>query len=189
MVNSKAKGSQFEREVCVKLSLWLTKGQNKDVLWRTAMSGGRATVGRGKVRQCGDICSVAEEGHVLTNNYFIECKHVRDLQFDMFILHDKGYLARYWMTARTQARKYGLQPLLIAKANRFPIVVLTMPSARLNRFPVANVRGSNIGLFDRLLLERIDEFRAFHEERPVVRTVVRKDLRLQIAAASAAEEA
>src|ERR1700739_4953999 len=124
-MNSKNKGSSFERLICGKLSLWLTKGKNKDTLWRSSMSGGRATVGRGQVRQCGDIAAVAEEGHVLTNNYYIECKFLRDLGFSTFVLNNKGPLAKFWQVAKTEARKYGLHPVIIAKGNHFPIIVLT----------------------------------------------------------------
>jgi hypothetical protein len=154
----KQKGSAFEREVCTKLSLWLTNGKNKDVLWRSAMSGGRATVGRGQVRQCGDICSVSEEGHVLTNSYYIECKHYHDLQFNSFVLHGKGCLAKFWQTAKTEARKYGLHPVLIAKGNHFPAIVITGPGGDFNLNSVAIVRGARIGLFARVLQEDVGAF-------------------------------
>lgn len=38
------KGSGFEREVSKKLSLWYSRGESDSWIWRTAMSGGRATV-------------------------------------------------------------------------------------------------------------------------------------------------
>jgi hypothetical protein len=40
----KQKGSQFERDVCRELSLWVSHGKQEDVYWRSAMSGGRSTV-------------------------------------------------------------------------------------------------------------------------------------------------
>ena len=39
----KAKGSQFERDICRELSLWWTNYERDDIFWRTAASGGRAT--------------------------------------------------------------------------------------------------------------------------------------------------
>lgn len=38
------KGPSYEREVAKQLSLWWTKGDRDDLCWRTANSGGRATV-------------------------------------------------------------------------------------------------------------------------------------------------
>ena len=40
----KEKGSSFERLVCKRMSMWLSKGERDDLFWRSAMSGGRATV-------------------------------------------------------------------------------------------------------------------------------------------------
>lgn len=55
----KGKGSAFERNICRTLSLWWSGGKHDDYLWRSAGSGGRATV-RGKkggrtTGHCGDI--------------------------------------------------------------------------------------------------------------------------------------
>lgn len=123
----KAKGSSFERDVCKQLSLWVTGGKSKDVFWRSAMSGGRATVAarRGvKVRQAGDICAVAPEGHALTERYFIECKHVKDLGLDDFLLKGTGTLAKFWEKACRQAAAHKLAPMLIARQNLMPTIVL-----------------------------------------------------------------
>jgi hypothetical protein len=38
-----SKGKNFEREISKKLSLWLTNGEDKDCIWYTKSSGGRAT--------------------------------------------------------------------------------------------------------------------------------------------------
>lgn len=40
---SKGKGKSFERLVSKKMSLWLTCGEDKDCIWLTKSSGGRAT--------------------------------------------------------------------------------------------------------------------------------------------------
>lgn len=125
----KAKGSAFERWICAALSLWVTNGASKDVFWRSAMSGGRATihVGRGqKNRQAGDICAVAPEGHILTDQYFIECKHLKDLNLTGFVLSDVGPLAKFWKVCVEQATTHGRIPMLIAKQNQQPVMVLTI---------------------------------------------------------------
>lgn len=122
MVNSKQKGGGYEREICVALSKWITNGQKIDCLWRSAMSGGRATVKRGQVRQAGDICAVAPEGHALTDSFYIECKSYKDLSLDCLV-KGKGTLIDFWNTAVTEAVYYKKLPMLIYKQNRAPSVV------------------------------------------------------------------
>lgn len=118
----KGKGSSFEREICVALSKWLTNGVSVDVFWRSAMSGGRATVAKGAVRQAGDITAVATEGHILTDHYYIECKNYKDLNLDCLI-KGKGTLLTFWQTAQKEAAKYNRHPILIFKRNHWPTMV------------------------------------------------------------------
>ena len=116
----KAKGAAYEREICKKLSLWVSQGKREDLYWRSAMSGGRATVGKraGKdIRQTGDIACVDKLGHMLTDVFFIECKRYRRLKFDAFFLEGTGPLAQFWKQARKQARQHLKRPMLIAREN------------------------------------------------------------------------
>ena len=124
----KAKGSRMEREICCRLSLWATHGERKDCFWRSAMSGGRATVTvrRGESnRQAGDICAVSPEGHFLTERYFLECKHVKNLALPGFLLKRNGLLMAFWGKAQQQAQQHGREPMLIACQNLYPAFVLT----------------------------------------------------------------
>lgn len=125
---SKAKGAAFERQICQALSLWITADKKTDCFWRSAMSGGRATVGRKRgrdhSRQAGDICAIAPEGHRLTDKYYIECKFYRDLNFGAF-LFGAGPLAAFWRKTVEEAGHYSRDPLLIARQNRGPIVLLS----------------------------------------------------------------
>jgi len=119
------KGAAFEREVCVKLSEWVTAGEKKDVFWRTAMSGGRATVFKKKgslFRQSGDICSVAPEGNDLTNKFYFELKFYKSLDFAAFFVKGKGVLGAFWQKTQNEARSYGLKPVLIVKQNWMPVL-------------------------------------------------------------------
>lgn len=129
MSNGKQKGGQFERDVCRKLSLWVSGGKQSDLFWRSAMSGGRATVGRHKgqsIRQAGDITAVAPEGHVLTDRFYIECKFYKNLDILSFIFHGKGKLSQFWKdTIREADRHDELEPMLIAKQNNFPTLIIT----------------------------------------------------------------
>jgi hypothetical protein len=124
----KGKGSAFERKVCVLLSLWVTNGKKKDAFWRSSMSGGRATihVKRGdKNRQAGDITAVAPEGHQFTDVFFAECKHVRNLDIASFFTKGIGRLAKFWAQAKKQAAQHDRRPMLIAKQNNQPVLVVT----------------------------------------------------------------
>lgn len=124
----KHKGSQFEREICARLSLWVSGGRRRDVFWRTATSGGRATVHkkRGeKLRQSGDIGAVAPEGHCLTDKFYFELKAYRDLKLARFLLECAGPLGTFWRSVCKEAESYGKFPVLIAKQDRLPILVIT----------------------------------------------------------------
>lgn len=120
-VNGKQKGSSFEREVCKQLSLWVTHGKNVDVFWRSAMSGGRATVKAGLVRQAGDITAVAPEGHILTDHLYFECKHLKEITFDSLIKRS-GALLPIWYKTIAEAEKYNRYPVLIFRQNHWPVV-------------------------------------------------------------------
>jgi hypothetical protein len=125
----KSKGAGFEREICKRLSLWVSRGTKQDVFWRSAMSGGRSTVARKKGtvlnRQAGDITATAPEGHQLTGTFFIECKFYKDLQLRSFLLNlEYGKLWEFWDKALEEAFSYGKEPLLIAKQNLIPTLVL-----------------------------------------------------------------
>jgi hypothetical protein len=123
----KRKGGAFERDICKLLSLWLTRGKRTDLFWRSAMSGGRTTVARKRgelVRQFGDVCAVAEEGHRLTDRWYIECKHVKVIGLVPFLLSGRGPLAQYWETAVVDAIRHGRRPMLIVRQNLLPTLVL-----------------------------------------------------------------
>lgn len=125
----KAKGSAFERLCCQQLSIWVSGGKDRDLFWRSAMSGGRATLsarkGQELRRQAGDITAVAPEGHVLTDTYYVECKTYKDLAIDSFLVSNTGPLNKFWETTAREARKHKKHPLLIAKQNQMPALVLT----------------------------------------------------------------
>lgn len=124
----KAKGSEYEREICKKLSRWVSGGQREDLFWRSAMSGGRATVGKRKgkdlARHAGDISATAPEGHILTDDFYIECKRYADLNLASFIFKGVGKLASFWKEAIEQAEAHNKIPMLIAREDRGETFVL-----------------------------------------------------------------
>jgi hypothetical protein len=126
MVNSKQKGAQFERDVCVALSKWVSRGKKEDVFWRSAMSGGRATVAqkRGKrlSSQVGDISCINPMGANFINAFAVECKFYAKLDFEG-LLTGKGKLLEFWKTIKNQSEFHGKFAFLVAKQNRTPAMV------------------------------------------------------------------
>ncbi|HWY34910.1 MAG TPA: hypothetical protein VNX68_09700 [Nitrosopumilaceae archaeon] len=132
-MNGKAKGSQFERDVCKKLSLWISDGKNENLLWRSAMSGGRSTVmnksGKTNKEQAGDISATGREGHDLIDKFYIECKNYKDLGIDRFLINESCKLGKFWNEACKAAYKNEKQPMLIVKQNFFPELAIIWKSA------------------------------------------------------------
>ena len=149
MVNSKAKGASFERATCKALSRWLSNGTNDDLLWRSAMSGGRSTVAfKAEKRlsaQAGDISSIHRMSHSFVATFYIECKFHRTLNFEGLI-KGKGKLIDFWKVASREANQYSKLPMLIGKQNNHPQIVclghegLTMMKLR----PKVSVFGFNL---------------------------------------------
>ena len=128
-MNGKQKGSQFERDICKKLSLWISNNQNENLLWRSAMSGGRSTVmgkqGKANKEQCGDISAVGEEGHLLTDKVYLELKFYKDLGLKNFFIGETSKLTEFWKTTVKNADTNDKIPLMVVKENRYPAIVIT----------------------------------------------------------------
>ena len=122
------KGARFERLCCKRLSLWVTDGKRDDCFWRSSLSGGRASF---QLRQdiinraqAGAMTAIAREGMALCERYLFEYKHRKDLNFTALITHGTGLLAGFWRSTQNTAVKIGKLPVLIAKQNHYPAVVL-----------------------------------------------------------------
>jgi hypothetical protein len=129
----KQKGAAFERSVCQRLSLWVTDMRREDVYWRSAMSGGRATLKSRKGTgikydsQQGDICAVHKAGHALLGAFVAECKFYADLGIEAAAFGDMGKIGMFWEELEDQCSKcHSLRlPFLVAKQNRKPELLLT----------------------------------------------------------------
>ena len=123
----KAKGAEFERHVCKCLSVWISASERDDIFWRSAMSGGRASVqfkqGKSNRTQVGDITAIDPLGSILTDKVLIECKFYRNLQILGLITNLKSGINRHWRECRANAERHDLLPMLIARQNRMPIIV------------------------------------------------------------------
>lgn len=150
----KRKGSKFERVLCKQLSLWVSGGVDADLFWRSSISGGRATVAQRKgqnIRAAGDICAVSPEGHKLTDRFFIEAKHMRDLQLNWFLLQE-GKLWAIWEHAIDQALKHKRSPMVIAKQDLFPPLLLVLASVQVSRqLPLAELGNCNVYRFEEVI--------------------------------------
>ena len=75
---TKAKGNNFERLICKKLSMWWSQGERDDIFWRSATSGGMAKVrskqGKKTFGQYGDIQATDPIGQPLIDLCAIELK-------------------------------------------------------------------------------------------------------------------
>ena len=133
---SKQKGAAFERWVCKQLSLALSGGKRDDLLWRSAMSGGRATIGKKsgmeRSHQVGDISAISKEGEEFLSRYVVECKHYKKLPFLQYLLKDddsKSTIIDLWISDLRSKLPEGKLGVLIAKANfKYPIVFLVKHS-------------------------------------------------------------
>lgn len=129
----KQKGAQFERDVCVALSQWVSGGKSDSCFWRSAMSGGRATVryakGKSHDGQGGDLAATSIEGHALLNNFVVECKHVADLNLRGAAIKGIGPLKEFWLQVSGDAERVSKQPMLIARQNMMPTVLFLRSSS------------------------------------------------------------
>lgn len=130
----KAKGSQYEREVCVQLSRWVSSGVQEDVFWRSALSGGRATVafkkGKSHAAQVGDISAVDPLGNKFIKDFAVEIKFYKDLNFQG-LLTGKGHLIDFWTEINEQASRYNKHPIMFVRQNRLqPYVCLGIDGRR-----------------------------------------------------------
>lgn len=120
----KAKGGEFERQICKKLSLWVSNNLHDDLFWRSAMSGGRATVRGKKGKETasghGDITAVTPEGNLLTDYFVIECKSHKSLGFDLHV-YGHGPLTEIWAKLRKECNDK--KPMLVLKENRRPALI------------------------------------------------------------------
>lgn len=124
-----AKGAQFERQVCKELSLWITNGEREDIFWRSAMSGGKATrmkaAGKIASSMSGDIIATNSIGELLLKDFMVECKFYKNLNLNGLLLDLETGINGFWKVALREAKAHGKIPLLIAKQNQFPVLVLT----------------------------------------------------------------
>lgn len=129
MKNPKAKGGAYERELCKTLSLWITKNERKDILWRSTASGAQFTSYRKKgsksyTSQVSDIAAIDKLGAPFCSAFSVELKHYKDLQAGNLIFNVPGTLEKFWETHCKLSKSVNRDPILIARQNRKPDLIM-----------------------------------------------------------------
>jgi hypothetical protein len=132
MVLGKLKGSSFEREICKRLSFWISNNSRDDIFWRTSSSGGRYTF-RKKFRlkdtynQAGDVTNIHPDGEFFVKNFILELKFYKKIDiWDLFGNKDKKVLLLdWWYKLNDECQKVNKIPMLIVKENYKPTLLLT----------------------------------------------------------------
>lgn len=125
----KQKGAAFERQICKQLSRWVSGEEREDIFWRSAMSGGRATVmlkSNKKARaQVGDVSAVDSAGQIFIDKFYVECKFLKDLNLGAFITRQSlGGIVQIWRDLIGDSAQYDKFPFLVAKQNQYPTLLI-----------------------------------------------------------------
>jgi hypothetical protein len=172
-MNGKSKGSQFERDISKKLSLWFSNNKRDDLFWRSQNSGGRWTTRFQKqkktIGQSGDIASTTEETFSFIEKFYIECKAYKDINiWSLFKRENKGNIKTWWNKAKKQAKSENKIVWLILKQNNKPIIVVTdfdLSKINNNLDIICKFKHKkdnlNIYLFEELLKSDIEFFKLF----------------------------
>jgi len=120
-MNSKEKGSSYERDMSRKISLYLSGGKRKDLFWRTALSGAFATIHKNSsihvAGQSGDIAGQEGAYRWLTENViYFEMKHWRYFNF-VSLLYGGGDFEKSLMKAHKEAADENKVLVFVFKQN------------------------------------------------------------------------
>lgn len=127
MVQSNAKGGEFERLICRMFTKWLTGSERPEVIWRSATSGAKATqdvkAGR-RSNMGGDFVAIAPEGQPLINAFSIEAKDRKSYGKIEGFFQEQGEIWEWWGQCVNDAEVSGREPLMVFKGYRTPIYAM-----------------------------------------------------------------
>jgi hypothetical protein len=126
------KGAAHERQMCRMLSEWVSRGKRQDLFWRSAMSGGRASIGRKKGAAemgaiAGDIVATDAEGFKLLKWFCFECKFYADIGIAGLFYGHGGLILKWWEKHCLETPE-GRIPVILCKENNRPILWVTTSS-------------------------------------------------------------
>ncbi len=132
------KGAAYERTIAVMFSLWISEGTREDLLWRTAMSGGRATVKRSRGKkaeaQAGDLGSIDPMADWFTSTFLMELKRYHSFEWHRDVAEPTSATSQkatkrpleiflHTMEEAKLAGRYA--PMVILRGDRCPDLVMT----------------------------------------------------------------
>lgn len=126
MANSKAKGSNEEREFCKFLSKWLTGSEKPYQFWRTSNSGGTSTVVQENIHMTGDITAITPEARWMGDAWSFEIKTgYPDYSFDKHLKvgRKSTEVEDFWRQCLKDAERASKRPMLIYRKKGYPVVV------------------------------------------------------------------
>jgi len=85
-LNSKSKGNSWEREVSKHLNAIFGL---KDAFWKTSGSGSMTKFGHTNNIFFGDICAIDPNMQSFNEHFYIECKHLKNIELDPYNLNLK----------------------------------------------------------------------------------------------------
>lgn len=121
----KSKGSNFEREISRRFTMWLT-GQDKDLaFYRSPSSGAVATINSMNEDITGDIIAIKPEARVITSKFSIECKDgYPDIDtLKIFKNNKNDTLKSFWSQCIGDAKKANKNGMLIFRKKGYPILI------------------------------------------------------------------
>lgn len=127
----KQKGNRFELLTCKRLSWWVSSGERTDLFARNVLSGGAFTKrdkdGDEELAHAGDLMINHEAGAQFLSRFSVECKHKKTLQLEALLFDYEGssFLRKTLRDTGRQAKKLAKHPLLIARQNARPVLLLT----------------------------------------------------------------
>ena len=116
--------------------------------------------GKNHANHAGDISATHPDGHRLTDNWYVECKHYRSLGIEGALIDGTGPLAKFWREACEQATAHKKLPMLIAKQNNTKVLLITPRSCAFNPYGTAIFTGLTQVLNSYVLWADIYDFEA-----------------------------
>lgn len=120
------------------MSLWVSGLTREDIFWRSAISGGRATMAtrraryrssRPRLSKCeGDITAIDPMGDLLLRLFVIECKHWRSLGLTILVFREnpqRAPLTLAWRKTIREGRPDRREPMMIVREDNQPDLLIT----------------------------------------------------------------
>lgn len=104
----------------------MSEGLRADLFARTVLSGGQFTISKINEGVPGDLQANNPLAFTFMELFLVECKAYKDIGLDKYMLDlaGKTFLSKTYKLAKDQSEKIKVSPLVIAKQNNCPVIVL-----------------------------------------------------------------